>query len=203
MGLGVAVIMPNIRGSSGYGRAFEHLDDGVLRGDAIADIGALLDWIDADPRLDANRVVISGGSYGGYVALAAATTFPERLRGAISRVGMSDIATFLANTEPNRVANRRLEYGDERDPHIAEQLARLSPLQRADQIRAPLLIIQGANDPRVPRQQAEAMLAAVRANGIRAGYVLAGDEGHQFETAINRRWRDGAQVEFVRRTLLP
>lgn len=202
MELGVAVVQPNIRGSTGYGRSFEQLDDGVRRGDAIGDIGALLDWIAQDPRFDQERVIISGGSYGGFVSLASLASYPDRLRGAISRVGVTDIATFLAHTEPYRLPDRRLEYGDERDAAIAAQLALISPLQRAHAMRSPVLIIQGANDPRVPQQQAEAMVIAVRANNQRAGYVLAGDEGHRFESAVNRRWRDGAQVEFVRRTLL-
>jgi dipeptidyl aminopeptidase/acylaminoacyl peptidase len=202
MEMGVAVVQPNIRGSTGYGRAFEQLDDGERRGDAIKDIGALLEWIEAEPNLDASRVVIAGGSYGGYVAMASLATYPDRIRGGISRVGVTDIATFLQNTEPYRLANRRLEYGDERDPLMAAQMALISPLQRAHEIHRPVLIIQGANDPRVPEQQAEAMVAAVRQNGVRAGYLLAGDEGHRFENATNRRWRDGAQVEFVRRVLL-
>ncbi len=202
MEMGVAVVQPNIRGSTGYGRSFEQLDDGERRGDAIQDIGALLDWIASEPRLDADRVIIAGGSYGGYVALASLARYPDRLRGGVSRVGVTDIATFLQHTEPYRLANRRLEYGDERNPLMAAQMALLSPLERAHEIRAPVLIIQGANDPRVPQQQAEAMVAAVRQNGLRAGYLLAGDEGHRFESSVNRRWRDGAQVEFVRRTLL-
>jgi dipeptidyl aminopeptidase/acylaminoacyl peptidase len=200
--LGVAVILPNIRGSSGYGRTFEQMDDGVRRSEAIDDIGALLDWIAARPALDADRVVITGGSYGGFVSLSALAAFPDRLRGAISRVGVADIPSFLANTEPYRVANRRLEYGDERDPEIGPALTRLSPLARAHAMTAPILVIHGANDPRVPLQQAEAIVAAVRANGQHAGFLVAGDEGHRFENANNRRWRDGAQVKFIRRTLL-
>ena len=200
--LGVAVIQPNIRGSTGYGKSFEQLDDGARRGGAIRDIGALLDWIAQDPRLDQNRVVISGGSYGGLIALASLASYPDQLHGAISRVGVTDIATFLQNTEPYRLANRRLEYGDERDAASAAAMSAISPLRRAHQISRPVLIIHGANDPRVPRQQAEAMVAAIRENGVHAGYILAGDEGHRFESAVNRRWRDGAQVDFVRRILL-
>jgi len=134
--------------------------------------------------------------------MASAVTYPTRLRGAVSRVGIADFATFLANTEPYRRPNRRREYGDERNPEVAAFFDRISPLRRAGQVQAPMLIIQGANDPRVPRQQAEDFVTAVRANGIRVGYVLAGDEGHRFESPKNRNWRDGAQVEFIRRVLL-
>ncbi|MHA7819519.1 MAG: alpha/beta hydrolase family protein [Erythrobacter sp.] len=200
--LGVAVIEPNIRGSSGYGRAFESLDDTVKREDSIRDIGALLDWIATQPQLDQDRVMIVGGSYGGYVALSALTHYSDRLRGGISRVGISDFKTFLENTERNRVNNRRREYGDERDPDIAELFARISPLANAEKITAPLLIIQGANDPRVPAQQAELIRDAVRANGTPVWFILSENDGHSVNSEEASVWSRGAQISFIRKHLL-
>ncbi len=199
--LGIAVIRPNIRGSTGYGKTFELLDEAVKREDAVRDIGALLDWIDEQPELDSSRVAIAGGSYGGYVVLASLAAYPERFRGGISRFGITDFATFLKNTEPYRVDNRRREYGDERDPEIARFFERISPMRNADKIKGPVLIIQGGNDPRVPQQQAEDMIVAMRAGGAEVSYLLAKDEGHGFKKSRNKRFNDGAQVAFLRRVL--
>ncbi|QSB44294.1 S9 family peptidase [Tsuneonella flava] len=200
--MGIAVLRPNIRGSEGYGKTFEQLDETVKRGDAIKDIGALLDWIEEQPDLDADRVVIAGGSYGGFVTLASLVAYPDRFKGGISRFGVSDFASFMANTEPYRVDNRRREYGDERDPEVAKFFQHMSPMQNASRIRAPVLFIQGGNDPRVPQQQSEDMIAAIRANGVRVSYVLADNEGHGFKKSENARVSDGAQIAFLREMLL-
>ncbi|WP_161956789.1 S9 family peptidase [Sphingosinithalassobacter portus] len=200
--LGIAVLRPNIRGSDGYGKEFERLDETTKREDAIRDIGALLDWIRDQPDLDESRVVIAGGSYGGYVSLGSLVAYSDRLKGGISRFGVADFASFMANTEPYRVDNRRREYGDERDPEIAAFFQRVSPMQNADRITVPVLFIQGGNDPRVPQQQSEDMIAAIRANGVRVSYVLATDEGHGFEKSENSRISDGAQIAFLREMLL-
>lgn len=200
--MGIAVLRPNIRGSEGYGKEFEQLDETVRRGDAIRDIGALLDWIREQPDLDASRVVIAGGSYGGFVTLASLVAYPDRFAGGISRFGVADFASFMANTEPYRLGNRRREYGDERDPEVARFFEEISPMRHADRIRVPMLFIQGANDPRVPEQQSEDMIAAIRANGVRVSYVLADNEGHGFEKSENKVISDGAQIAFLREMLL-
>lgn len=200
--MGIAVIRPNIRGSTGYGRTFEELDETTLRGDAIKDIGALLDWIDTQPDLDASRVAIAGGSYGGFVSLASMVSYSDRLRGGISRVGVTDFKTFMQNTEAYRVDNRRREYGDERDPEIAAFFEAISPMRNAHKITKPVLVIQGANDPRVPQQQAEDMIEAIRANGVKVSYLLALNEGHGFEKSENLRFSSGAQIAFLREVLL-
>ncbi|GAB5349066.1 S9 family peptidase [Alteriqipengyuania sp. 357] len=200
--MGIAVLRPNIRGSEGYGKAFERLDETTRRPDAIRDIGALLDWIEAQPDLDASRVVIAGGSYGGFVSLASLVEYSDRLKGGISRFGVSDFASFMENTEPYRVDNRRREYGDERDPEIAAFFQKISPMQNAQRITVPVLFIQGGNDPRVPQQQSEDMIAAIRANGVQVSYVLATDEGHGFDKSENSRISDGAQIAFLREMLL-
>ena len=169
--LGIAVIQPNVRGSSGYGKTFLSLDDGFKREDSVKDIGALLDWIATQPRLDAARVIVTGGSYGGYMSLAVATMYPERIAGAIDIVGISNFLTFLKNTESYRRDLRRVEYGDERDPAMRALLERISPLTNAAKISKPLFVVQGRNDPRVPFTEAEQIVAQVRANG--AGLVPA------------------------------
>ncbi|MBV7255867.1 S9 family peptidase [Pacificimonas sp. WHA3] len=200
--LGIAVLRPNIRGSTGYGRTYEQADQGLKREAAIRDIGALLDWIETQPDLDSDRVVIAGGSYGGFVSLASLVAYSDRLRGGISSVGISDFETFLKNTEPYRVENRRREYGDERDPKMREFFKTISPLANVGKISVPALIVQGGNDPRVPQQQAEDMIAAMRKAGLDVSYVLARDEGHNFSKSRNRSVATGAQIEFLRDRLL-
>ena len=200
--MGIAVLRPNIRGSTGYGVEFSYLDQGKKREDSIKDIGALLDWIETQPDLDASRVMISGGSYGGYVSLASLAMYPDRLKAGVSRVGITDFETFLQNTESYRVNNRRREYGDERDPEMAAFFKEISPLHNAHKIKSPVLIIQGANDPRVPQQQAEDMITAIRENDVDVSYLLAMNEGHGFSDPKNARLATGAQVYFMRKHLL-
>ena len=144
--LGVAVLEPNVRGSNGYGKTFLDLDNGIKREDSVKDIGALLDWIATDARLDAKRVMVQGGSYGGYMVLASLVHYSDRLRGGIDVVGISDFISFLNNTESYRRDLRRVEYGDERDPAVREVLEKISPLANAARIRAPLLVVHGKND---------------------------------------------------------
>jgi dipeptidyl aminopeptidase/acylaminoacyl peptidase len=200
--LGIAVIQPNVRGSSGYGKTFLALDNGVKREDSVKDIGALLDWIATQPALDASRVVVSGGSYGGYMSLAVATTYPERIAGSIDVVGISNFLTFLQNTESYRRDLRRVEYGDERDPAMREFLQKISPLTNAGNIRKPLFVVQGKNDPRVPVTEAEQMVAKVRANGSTVWYLRAENEGHGFARKENADFQFYAMVQFLRDTLL-
>jgi dipeptidyl aminopeptidase/acylaminoacyl peptidase len=197
--LGYAVVVPNVRGSTGYGRTFTMLDNGRLREDSVRDIGALLVWIAAQPDLDQGRVVVSGGSYGGYMALASMVAFGDRLRGGIDIVGISNFVTFLTNTAPYRRDLRRVEYGDERDPSMRRFLQRISPLTRAEAIRKPLLVIQGLNDPRVPASESEQMVARVRANGAEVWYLAARDEGHGFRKKSNRDFELKVRATFLER----
>ena len=163
--LGVAVIRPNVRGSEGFGKTFLTLDDGRKREDSVKDIGALLDWIPTRPDLDAKRIMITGGSYGGYMSLAVATTYADRIAGAIDIVGISNFVSFLENTESYRRDLRRVEYGDERDPAQRAKLTEISPLTNVGKLKIPLLVVTGSNDPRVPESEASQIVAAVRQNG--------------------------------------
>jgi dipeptidyl aminopeptidase/acylaminoacyl peptidase len=184
--LGYVVIAPNVRGSSGYGKGFLALDNGVLREDAVKDIGSLLVWIGVQRDLDRDRVVVMGGSYGGYMALASLAAYNDRLRGGIDVVGISNFVTFLSGTSAYRRDLRRAEYGDERDPQMRGFLSRISPLTNAASIRRPLLVVQGLNDPRVPRAESEQLVARIRAGGGEVWYLAAKDEGHGFRKKTNR-----------------
>ena len=184
--LGYAVVAPNVRGSSGYGKSFLALDNGVLREDAVRDIGSLLVWIGVQPQFDRERVAVMGGSYGGYLALASLIAYGERLRGGIDLVGISNFVTFLRNTAAYRRDLRRAEYGDERDTSMRVFLDRISPLTNAKRIRKPLLVVAGANDPRVPVSESEQLVWSVRAAGGEVWYLLAKDEGHGFRKKANR-----------------
>ena len=200
--LGVAVIEPNVRGSSGYGKTFLALDNGRLREDSVKDIGALLDWVATQPRLDASRVVVSGGSYGGYMSLAVATTYADRIAGAIDVVGISSFNTFLQNTESYRRDLRRVEYGDERDPAMREFLDQISPLNNAAKLSKPLFVVQGKNDPRVPYTEAEQIVAKARANKTPVWYLRAENEGHGFARKENADYQFYAMVMFLQATVL-
>lgn len=200
--LGVALIYPNIRGSGGFGREYEQADNGLKREDAIGDIGALLDWIAAEPDLDGSRVMITGGSYGGYVAYASAIAYGDRLRGAIAGFAISDFVTFLEATEPSRQSDRKAEYGDPSDPEVRKFLDRISPLRNAAKIRVPLLIVQGGKDNLVPPAQAEQMVEAVRGNGTPLWYVVFEEAGHEQLTATTNNINLYTWVLFVREFLL-
>jgi poly(3-hydroxybutyrate) depolymerase len=199
--LGVAVIRPNVRGSSGFGKTFLALDNGYLREDSVKDIGALLDWITTQPQLDASRVLVSGGSYGGYMSLAVATHYADRIAGAIDVVGISNFVSFLNNTESYRRDLRRVEYGDERDPAMRAFQERIAPLNNAAKITKPLFVVQGRNDPRVPWTEAEQIVKQVRANGTPVWYLLADNEGHGFARKDNADFQFYATVMFMRQTL--
>lgn len=200
--LGIAVIAPNVRGSTGYGKSFLLLDNGYKREDSVHDIGALLDWVAQQPELDASKIAVFGGSYGGYMVLAAMTHYNDRLRCGIDVVGISNFVTFLKNTKAYRRDLRRVEYGDERDPHMRHHLERISPTNNAHKITKPVLIVQGQNDPRVPASEAEQMLRAIRRNGSEAWYMLAKDEGHGFRKKSNRDYYNKAVILFLQRYLV-
>ncbi len=184
--LGLTVVVPNVRGSTGYGRTYLTLDDGRKRMDSVNDIGAVLDWIATQPGLDASRVGVTGGSYGGFMVLASLVAFPDRLRCGIDSVGISNFVSFLENTDAYRRDLRRVEYGDERDPAMRAFLHEVSPLTNVGKIVDPLFVVQGRNDPRVPMSEAEQIVSAVRGKGQDVWYLLANDEGHGFKRKSNR-----------------
>ncbi len=200
--LGIAIVFPNVRGSTGYGKTFLKLDNGYQREDAVRDIGALLDWIQAQPDLDGDRVLVTGGSYGGYMSLAVATHYGDRIRASINVVGISNFVTFLENTEDYRRDLRRAEYGDERDPAMREFLLRISPLNNAAKIRQPMLVVHGANDPRVPLSEAEQLVETLAASAIPVWYLVANDEGHGFAKKHNIDYQFYTNILFMRRFLL-
>ncbi len=200
--LGIALVVPNVRGSDGYGTEFLDLDNGFKREDSVKDIGAFLDWIERQPDLDAGRVAVYGGSYGGYMVLASMVHYNDRLRCGIDVVGISNFVTFLKNTQDYRRDLRRVEYGDERDPAMLEFLERISPNRQADKIKKPLFVIQGFNDPRVPVTESEQMVKAIREAGGDVWYLMARDEGHGFAKKPNADFQFYAMIEFLRRHLL-
>ena len=200
--LGVAMIFPNVRGSSGFGKTFVKLDNGKLREDSVKDIGALLDWIKEQPDLDADRVMIVGGSYGGYMTLASAVHFSDRIAGSVDVVGISNFVTFLERTESYRRDLRRVEYGDERDADMRAFLETIAPLNHADKIGKPMLVAQGRNDPRVPYTEAEQIVAALKKRGTPVWFIMARDEGHGFVKKPNADYLFYSLVEFARRFLL-
>jgi len=200
--LGVAILQPNVRGSTGYGKTFLQLDNGFRREDTYKDIGALFDWIRSRPDLDADRIMVTGGSYGGHMTLAVATYYPDRIRCALDIVGPSNLATFLEHTSAYRQDLRRVEYGDERVPEMREFLNRIAPLNNASRITKPLFVVQGGNDPRVPLSESLQMVQTVRTNGTPVWYLMAKDEGHGFARKKNRDFLLYATVLFIKEYLL-
>jgi dipeptidyl aminopeptidase/acylaminoacyl peptidase len=200
--LGVAIFYPNVRGSEGYGKTFLAMDNGFKREDSVRDIAAFLDFIAQDKGLDADRIAVIGGSYGGYMTLACLTHYSDRLCCGIDVVGISNFLTFLKNTQDYRRDLRRVEYGDERDPAMAEFLQRISPLTNVEKIRKPLFVVQGFNDPRVPVTEAEQVVKAVREHGGDAWYLMAKDEGHGFQKKKNADFQFLAMIEFFQKYLL-
>jgi dipeptidyl aminopeptidase/acylaminoacyl peptidase len=200
--LGAAVIQPNVRGSDGYGKHYLSLDNGFKREDSVKDIGALLDWIATQPDLDENRVAVFGGSYGGYMVLASAVHFSDRLKAAVDIVGISNFVTFLENTQDYRRDLRRAEYGDERDPAMRKHLEAISPLNNVDRIQVPMFVVQGQNDPRVPVTEAEQIVAALREQGQPVWYMNALNEGHGYRKKENRDVYQQATMMFLQQHLV-
>jgi dipeptidyl aminopeptidase/acylaminoacyl peptidase len=199
--LGLAVIYPNVRGSSGYGKTYLKLDNAELREDSVRDIGALLDWIAEQPELDASRVAVAGGSYGGYMVLSSLVNYGDRLRAGIDIVGIANFITFLERTSPYRQDLRRAEYGDERDPAMRAVFERINPSSNADKIKSALLVAHGVNDPRVPFFEAQQIAEKVRAAGRPVWTVYAQNEGHGFAKKDNRDYLTGVEVMFLKRYL--
>jgi len=200
--LGVAMIYPNVRGSTGYGKTFVALDNGVLREGSYRDISSLLDWIAQQPDLDAKRVLITGGSYGGFMTLAVATNYNDRICCSVDIVGPSNLVTFLEHTSGYRQDLRRVEYGDEREPKMRAYLESIAPANKAQNITKPLFVVAGKNDPRVPASESEQMVAVVRKNKIPVWYLLGKDEGHGFRKKKNRDFQFYATAMFVKDYLL-
>ncbi len=200
--VGIALIFPNVRGSTGYGKTFSLLDNGFHRDDTYKDINALFDWIVTRPDLDADRIAVTGGSYGGHMTLAVSTFYSDRIRCSIDVVGMSNLVTFLEHTEAYRRDLRRVEYGDERDPKMREYLEKIAPMNNIEKIGKPMIVVAGKNDPRVPVSESEQMVAALKKAGTPVWYVMAKDEGHGFRKKGNQDFQFYASVEFLREYLL-
>lgn len=197
--LGATVILPNVRGSDGYGKRYLNLDNAEKREDSVKDIGALIDWVGTQPGMNAAKVAVYGQSYGGYMSLAVMTHYSDRLVGGVERYGISDWVSFLNNTEAYRRDNRRAEYGDERDPKMQAVFAKISPMANVGKITKSMLVMQGANDPRVPQSESDQVVAKLRASGVEAWYVLFADEGHGFMKKPNNDLRREVETLFLKK----
>lgn len=200
--LGVALIEPNVRGSTGYGKSFLALDNGFLREGSYKDINALFDWIGAQPQLDSERIMVMGGSYGGHMTLAISTFYSNRIRCSFDIVGMSNLVTFLEHTQPYRRDLRRVKYGDERDPKMREFLERIAPMNNVERIKKPMLVVAGKNDPRVPASESQQIVEALKKNGTPVWFLMADDEGHGFAKKKNVDFMFDSTVEFMKTYLL-
>jgi dipeptidyl aminopeptidase/acylaminoacyl peptidase len=197
---GFAVLAPNVRGSSGYGRTYLHLDDVRQRMDSVADLAYAVHWLRDTGRADPKRIAVYGGSYGGFMVLAALTTYPDLWAAGVDLVGIANFVTFLENTGPWRRHLREAEYGSlERDREFLEEI---SPINRVERIRAPLLVIHGANDPRVPIGEAEQMVSRLRSLGRTVEFLRLEDEGHQIAKLKNKLVAFPMAVDFLKRHLL-
>jgi dipeptidyl aminopeptidase/acylaminoacyl peptidase len=200
--LGIALIYPNVRGSTGYGKTFTLLDNGFKREDTYKDINALFDWIATRSDLDAERIGVTGGSYGGHMTLAVSTFYSDRIRCSVDIVGMSNLVTFLEHTEAYRRDLRRVEYGDERDPKMREFLEKIAPMNNIEKIRKPMFVIAGKNDPRVPVSESQQIADALKRQGTPVWLLIAKDEGHGYRKKANQDFQFYATVEFLQRYLL-
>jgi dipeptidyl aminopeptidase/acylaminoacyl peptidase len=200
--MGIALIFPNVRGSTGYGKTFTLLDNGFKRDDTYKDINALFDWIAAQPNLDADRIAVTGGSYGGHMTLAVSTFYSDRIRCSVDIVGMSNLVTFLEHTEAYRRDLRRVEYGDERDPKMREYLERIAPMNNIEKIKKPMMVVAGKNDPRVPVSESQQIAEALKKRGTPVWLLIAKDEGHGYRKKPNQDFQFYATVEFLQEYLL-
>lgn len=200
--LGIALIYPNVRGSTGYGKTFSLLDNGFKREDTYKDINALFDWIAAQPGLDADRIAVTGGSYGGHMTLAVSTFYSDRIRCSVDIVGMSNLVTFLEHTEAYRRDLRRVEYGDERDPKMREFLEKIAPMNNIEKIKKPMFVIAGKNDPRVPVSESQQIADALKKQGTPVWLLIAKDEGHGYRKKPNQDFQFYSTIEFLQKYLL-
>jgi dipeptidyl aminopeptidase/acylaminoacyl peptidase len=200
--LGVALIFPNVRGSSGYGKTYLMLDNGFKREDSYKDIEMLLRWLSHQPGLDGERILVTGGSYGGHMALVTATRYNDLIACSVDIVGMSSLVTFLEHTEPYRRDLRRVEYGDEREPKMRAFLESIAPMNHVKELKKPIFVVTGANDPRVPKSEADQMVAALKLQGTPVWYLAAKDEGHGFAKKRNADFQFYATILFAENYLL-
>jgi dipeptidyl aminopeptidase/acylaminoacyl peptidase len=200
--LGIALIYPNVRGSTGFGKTFSLLDNGFKREDTYKDINALFDWIGTRADLDPDRIGVTGGSYGGHMTLAVSTFYSDRVRCSVDIVGMSNLVTFLEHTESYRRDLRRAEYGDERDPKMREFLEKIAPMNNIDKIKKPMFVIAGKNDPRVPVSESQQIFDALKKQGTPAWLLIAKDEGHGYRKKPNQDYQFYATIEFLQQYLL-
>jgi len=200
--LGIALIYPNVRGSTGYGKTFSLLDNGFRREDTYKDINALFDWVATQPELDSQRIAVTGGSYGGHMTLAVSTFYSDRIRCSVDIVGMSSLVTFLEHTEAYRRDLRRVEYGDERDAKMREYLEKIAPMNSIEKIKKPMFVIAGKNDPRVPVSESQQIADALKKQGTPVWLMGANDEGHGYRKKANQDFQFYATVEFLQEYLL-
>jgi dipeptidyl aminopeptidase/acylaminoacyl peptidase len=200
--LGIALIYPNVRGSTGYGKTFSLLDNGFQREDPYKDINSLFDWIGTQADLDANRICVTGGSYGGHMTLAVSTFYSDRIKCSVDIVGMSNLVTFLEHTEAYRRDLRRVEYGDERDPKMREFLEKIAPMNNIEKIKKPMMVVAGTNDPRVPVSESQQIAEALKKQGTPVWFLIGKDEGHGFRKKTNQDFQFYATVEFLKEYLL-
>lgn len=198
---GYAVFVPNVRGSTGYGKAYGHLDDVEKRMDSVADLAHGAYWLREQPGIDGERLVVYGGSYGGYMVLSAVTAYPDLWAAGVDIVGISSLVTFLENTSEYRRAHREAEYGSlERDRAFLESV---SPINYLDRVSAPLMVIHGRNDPRVPLSETEQLVAALQARGVPVEYLVFDDEGHGVIKLKNKLVMYPAVIDFLNRHVRP
>jgi len=200
--LGIALIYPNVRGSTGYGKTFSLMDNGFKREDTYKDINALFNWIATQPALDSERIAVTGGSYGGHMTLAVSTFYSDRIRCSVDIVGMSNLVTFLEHTEAYRRDLRRVEYGDERDPKTREFLEKIAPMNNIEKIKKPMFVIAGKNDPRVPVSESQQIADALKKQGTPVWLLIAKDEGHGYRKKPNQDFQFYATIEFLQQYLL-
>lgn len=200
--LGITIIFPNVRGSTGNGKTFVDLDNGLKREYSVRDIGALLEWIAQQPDLDKERIMVTGGSYGGYMTLAVSFHYSDKIRCSLDVVGISNFNTFHKNTEAYRKDLRRVEYGNEQNPQMAEFFEKIAPFNHTSMIKKPLFIVQGGNDPRVPYTESVQMKENIQKNGGTVWFLMAKDEGHGFRKKNNMDFQFYSTIAFVREFLL-
>ncbi len=192
---GYAILATNIRGSTGYGREFTHADDYKKRVDAIKDVAFAHEYLKNSGYVDPKKIVVMGGSYGGFMTLAQVTMNPDLWAAGVDIVGIANWTTFFKNTGAWRRENRAAEYGDpDKDP---EFMRSISPINFVNQIKAPLFVIAGANDPRVPKPEADQIVAAVKTKGVPVEYISFPDEGHGMAKRANRIKGYGAIADFL------
>ncbi|HEX6880404.1 MAG TPA: prolyl oligopeptidase family serine peptidase, partial [Terriglobales bacterium] len=200
--LGISLVFPNVRGSTGFGKTYSMMDNGFKREGSYEDIKALMQWIKQQPAMDGNRILVTGGSYGGHMTLAVATRYNDMICCSIDIVGMSNLVTFLEHTEAYRRDLRRVEYGDERDPEMRGFLEKIAPMNHVKNVTKPMFVVSGANDPRVPKSEADQMVAALQQNGTTVWYMVGKDEGHGFAKKRNADFQFYTTIMFLQDFLL-